>query len=58
MDEERAFAEASPMPDPVEAATDVYMEDGPIALKYGTVVVRQANEGAELTESSAPGHYK
>jgi len=58
IEEERAVAEASPMPDPADAATDVYKEDGPIALKYGPIVVRQANEGAELTESSAPGHYK
>ena len=57
MDEERDFAEASPMPDPADAATDVYMEDGPIALKYGPVVVH-TNEKAQLKESSAPGHYK
>jgi TPP-dependent pyruvate/acetoin dehydrogenase alpha subunit len=58
MDAERDFAEASPMPDPADAATDVYMDDGPIALKYGPVVVHEANDHAKLKESSAPGHYK
>ena len=59
MDSERDIAEASPMPDGADAATDVYVADGvDIPLKYGPVKVRALNEAAKLTESSAPGHYK
>ncbi len=58
MDSERDIAEASPMPNGADAATDVYMADGDIPLKYGPVKVRAHNEAAKLTESSAPGHYK
>jgi TPP-dependent pyruvate/acetoin dehydrogenase alpha subunit len=59
METERAKAEASPMPDPSEAGTDVYVEDGvEIPLKYGEVKVFSANVAAKLAESSAPGHYK
>ena len=59
MDEERAFAEASPMPDPAEAATDVYFDNATeIPLKYGEVRVQNANASAKLAESSATTHYK
>ncbi|MHB1699984.1 MAG: thiamine pyrophosphate-dependent dehydrogenase E1 component subunit alpha [Acidobacteriaceae bacterium] len=59
MDSERDIAEASPMPNGTDAATDVYVADGvDIPLKYGPVKVRALNEAAKLTESSAPGHYK
>ncbi len=55
MDAERDFAEASPMPDPADAATDVYMEDGPIALKYGPVVVHTNETGeAEGIQRAGP----
>ena len=59
MESERVKAEASPMPDPSEAGTDVYLDDGvEIPLKYGEVKVFQANTEAKLGASSAPGHYK
>ena len=59
MESERDIAEASPMPDGKDGATDVYVADGvEIPLKYGPVKVRASNEAAKLTESSAPGHYK
>ena len=59
MEEERAFAEASPMPDPAEAGTDVYFDNATdIPLKYGEVRVQNANASAKLAESSATTHYK
>lgn len=59
MEEERAFAEASPMPDPAEAGTDVYFDNAlQIPLKYGEVRVQNANASARLAESSATTHYK
>jgi TPP-dependent pyruvate/acetoin dehydrogenase alpha subunit len=59
MEEERAFAEASPMPDPSEAGTDVYFDNSEeIPLKYGEVKVQNANASAKLAESSAVTHYK
>jgi len=59
MDEERAFAEASPMPDPAEAGKDVYFDNATeIPLKYGEVRVQNANASAKLAESSATTHYK
>jgi len=58
MDEERDAAEASPMPDPAETATGVYVADDVVLpLKYGPVIVH-VNQQAKLKESSAPGHYK
>jgi TPP-dependent pyruvate/acetoin dehydrogenase alpha subunit len=59
MEEERAFAEASPMPDPADAGTDVYFDNAAgIPLKYGEVRVQNANASAKLAESSATTHYK
>lgn len=59
IDEERAYAEAAPMPEPEDAGTDVYFDNSvDIPVKYGEVRVREANAGRKLTESSAPGHYK
>ena len=59
MEEERAFAEASPMPDPAIAGTDVYFDNAvSIPLKYGEVRVQNANASAKLAESSATTHYK
>jgi len=59
MEEERAFAEASPMPDPAIAGTDVYFDnEAGIPLKYGEVRVQNANASAKLAESSATTHYK
>ena len=59
MEEERAFAEASPMPDPADAGTDVYFDNAAeIPLKYGEVQVQNANASAKLAESSATTHYK
>jgi TPP-dependent pyruvate/acetoin dehydrogenase alpha subunit len=59
MEEERAFAEASPMPDPADAGTDVYFDnEAGIPLKYGEVRVQNANASAKLAESSATTHYK
>jgi pyruvate dehydrogenase E1 component alpha subunit/2-oxoisovalerate dehydrogenase E1 component alpha subunit len=59
MEEERAFAEASPMPDPADAGTDVYFDNETgIPLKYGEVRVQNANASAKLAESSATTHYK
>ena len=59
MEEERAFAEASPMPDPAIAGTDVYFDNAAsIPLKYGEVRVQNANASAKLAESSATTHYK
>ena len=59
MEEERAFAEASPMPDPADAGTDVYFDnESNIPLKYGEVRVQNANASAKLAESSATTHYK
>jgi TPP-dependent pyruvate/acetoin dehydrogenase alpha subunit len=59
MEEERAFAEASPMPDPADAGADVYFDNGAdIPLKYGEVRVQNANASAKLAESSATTHYK
>jgi pyruvate dehydrogenase E1 component alpha subunit/2-oxoisovalerate dehydrogenase E1 component alpha subunit len=59
MEEERAFAEASAMPDPAEAGTDVYLDNAAkIPLKYGEVRVQNANASAKLAESSATTHYK
>ncbi len=59
MDEERTFAEASPMPDSAEAGKDVYFDNATdIPLKYGEVRVQNANASAKLAESSAITHYK
>ncbi|HEX4021647.1 MAG TPA: thiamine pyrophosphate-dependent dehydrogenase E1 component subunit alpha [Acidobacteriaceae bacterium] len=59
MDEERTYAEESPMPDASEVGKDVYCDNAvEIGLKYGPVKVHNANESRKLTESSAPGHYK
>lgn len=59
IDEERAVAEAAPMPDPKEAGTDVYFDNAlDIPMKYGPVRVKQASTGRKLSESSAPTHYK
>jgi TPP-dependent pyruvate/acetoin dehydrogenase alpha subunit len=59
IDEERAKAEAAPMPSPEEAGTDVYCDNLiDIPVKYGEVRVKQSNAGRKLSESSAPGHYK
>lgn len=59
MEEERAFAEASPMPDPAIAGTDVYFDNAAgIPLKYGEVRVQNANASAKLAEPSATTHYK
>jgi len=59
VDEERAIAEAAPMPQPEEAGTDVYCDNSvEIPVKYGEVRVKQANRNRKLAESSAPGHYK
>jgi TPP-dependent pyruvate/acetoin dehydrogenase alpha subunit len=59
IDEERAVAEAAPMPEPEEAGTDVYCDNAlDIPVKYGEVRVKQASVGRKLSESSAPTHYK
>jgi pyruvate dehydrogenase E1 component alpha subunit/2-oxoisovalerate dehydrogenase E1 component alpha subunit len=59
MEEERAFAEASPMPNPADVGTDVYFDNAAeIRLKYGEVRVENANASAKLAESSATTHYK
>ena len=59
MEEERTFAEASPLPDPADAGTDVYFDNAiKIPLKYGEVRVQNANASAKLAESSATTHYK
>ncbi len=59
IDEERAIAEAAPMPAPEDAGTDVYCDNSvEIPVKYGEVRVKQANQSRKLSESSAPGHYK
>jgi pyruvate dehydrogenase E1 component alpha subunit/2-oxoisovalerate dehydrogenase E1 component alpha subunit len=59
MDEERAAAEAAPMPDPEEAGTDVYCDNSvEIPLKYGEVRVKKASAERKLVTSSSPGHYK
>ncbi len=59
MEEERTFAEESPMPDPSDAGTDVYFDNAiRIPLKYGEVRVQNANASAKLAESSATTHYK
>jgi TPP-dependent pyruvate/acetoin dehydrogenase alpha subunit len=59
MEAERDFAEASPLPDPSEAGTDVYFDNAvEIPVKYGEVRVKNANESARLAEASATTHYK
>jgi TPP-dependent pyruvate/acetoin dehydrogenase alpha subunit len=59
IDEERAVAEAAPMPVPEEAGTDVYCDNSlDLPVKYGEVRVKQANAGRKLSESSAVTHYK
>ncbi len=59
MEKERDIAEASPMPDPADAGTDVYFDNATdIPLKYGAVRVQNANQSAQLAESSATTHYK
>jgi TPP-dependent pyruvate/acetoin dehydrogenase alpha subunit len=58
MDAEREIAEASPMPDPADAATGVYLDDSEkIPLKYGEVTVKTRGSG-KMAEATAPGHYK
>ena len=55
MEEERAFAEASPMPDPADAGTDVYFDNATeIPLKYGDVRVQNANASAKLAAVQIP----
>ncbi len=59
INEERAVAEAAPMPGPEDAGTDVYFDNAvDIPVKYGEVRVKNANKNRKLSESSAPGHYK
>ena len=59
MEAERDFAEASPLPDPSDAGTDVYFDNAvEIPVKYGEVRVKNANESARLAEASATTHYK
>lgn len=59
VNEERAVAEAAPMPDPKDAGTDVYCDNSvDIPLKYGPVRVGKASSERKLSESSAVTHYK
>ncbi len=59
INEERAIAEAAPMPEPEDAGTDVYCDNAvEIPVKYGEVRVKNANQDRKMAESSAPGHYK
>lgn len=59
IDEERAVAEAAPMPEPEEAGTDVYFDNATeIPVKYGEVRVKHANPDRKLTEPSVHAHYK
>ncbi len=59
IEKERDIAEASPMPDPADAGTDVYFDNATdIPVKYGQVRVQNANQSAQLAESSATTHYK
>jgi len=59
MEAERDFAEASPLPNPSDAGTDVYFDNAvEIPVKYGEVRVKNANESARLAEASATTHYK
>jgi TPP-dependent pyruvate/acetoin dehydrogenase alpha subunit len=59
IEQERDFAEASPMPDPSEAGTDVYFDNAvEIPAKYGEVQVKNANQSAKLAEATHSTHYK
>lgn len=59
MEEERNYAEASPMPDPEDEGTGVYCDNSvDLPVKYGEVRVSMANAARTLTESSAVTHYK
>jgi TPP-dependent pyruvate/acetoin dehydrogenase alpha subunit len=59
IEDDRQFAEASPMPDAAEAPKGVYCDEGchPIALKYGGVKVKAAQRG-KMKESEAALHFK
>lgn len=59
IDEERAIAEASPMPDPADDDFAVYVADNvELPLRYGPVKMREANQSQSLGESSAVTHFK
>src|SRR5262245_14739306 len=59
VDEDRAFAESSPMPEPHTAGEGVYCEDGchKIKPKYGTQKEFKRGEG-KLKETEAAIHFK
>lgn len=59
IEEERAVAEASPMPDPADDDFGVYAADNvELPLRYGPVKVREENHEKKLVESSAVTHFK
>jgi pyruvate dehydrogenase E1 component alpha subunit/2-oxoisovalerate dehydrogenase E1 component alpha subunit len=60
VDKDRDIAVASPMPNPEDAATGVYCEDGchTIKPKYATPKTKKAAAGAKLKESEAAIHFK
>ena len=59
LEEDRAIAEASPMPDPAEALKGVYCDEGchPITLKYGGVKVKSTGQ-RKRKESEAALHFR
>ena len=59
LEEDRAIAEASPMPDPAEAPKGVYCDEGchPITLKYGGVKAKAAGE-PKRKQSEAALHFR
>ncbi|HEV2112785.1 MAG TPA: thiamine pyrophosphate-dependent enzyme, partial [Terriglobales bacterium] len=60
VDKDRDIAVASPMPNPEEAATGVYCEDGchKIKPKYATPKTKKAATGSKLKETEAAIHFK
>ena len=60
VDKDRDIAVASPMPNPEDAATGVYCEDGchKIKPKYAMPKTKKAAAGAKLKETEAAIHFK
>jgi len=60
VDKDRDIAVASPMPNPEDAATGVYCEDGchKIKPKYAMPKTKKAASGAKLKETEAAIHFK
>jgi len=60
LEEDREFADKSPLPQPEEAAQGIYCETGchAIPLKYGEVKQKTAPAAAKLGRSEGSLHYK